>query len=109
MWATQVLKTKLHISMSSLICVMLHFLLETFRSVPTWLRRSSTARTKSEQLTEKPGCFRVKREHERKGMQWGFVFTLAGWLRGQLDGEFVWLKTAPLLAESVFSQSSYLI
>lgn len=91
---------------------MLHVLLETCLNVHTWLCWSSTAKTKSEQLTEKMGCFRVKREHKRQGMQprMGFcVYFRSGWLHGQLDWKIVWLKTAPLLAESVFSQSNYLI
>lgn len=53
-------------------------------------------------------CFRVKREQERKGMQPRIRFCVyfqSGWLCGQLDWEFGWLETAPLLAESVFSRS----
>lgn len=33
------------------------------------------------------------------------VYFQSGWLCGQLDWEFGWLETAPLLAESVFSRS----
>lgn len=53
---------------------------------------------------------RVLWSRERQAAHNGVcVYLHSDWWRGQLGWEFAWLKTAPLPAESVFSQCHYLI